>query len=315
VGVSPKKKGMSPNALLAVGLGACAALVVVTLAASRFLKTEPPPPPPPPPPTAENTVMGQLRYTEGFYKAELEDDFKRYQLTPEPVSALAQPNPYLLDLSEPQKLKYDHDKLDTAHFHLATHVRKEWATTPDGQSYRYEHIVLSITNKTDKPLAYRVETSVDNPEKCRSKGSIPHDAIALKPHETVERTECLWRPSGTLTVKRIEGLEVSPLGYVYVSRLTPAQVLIDERTSMAHTVPKGAKPCGLVPWREIQAAAQTGTEWADVLDFYSRHNCDDYSFYRGYKRWTTPGTLPAHATVEAAQAPATPAAATPPAAH
>ena len=299
----PQKKKMSANTLLGLGLGGCAALVVIALAASRFLKTEPPPPPPPPPPPTENTVVGQMRYTESFYNAEVNDDLKRYSLNPMKPGELAQPNAYFNELDAPKKLKADRDQLDTPHLHVATHTRKEWATTPDGQGYRYEHIILAITNKSDKPIAYRVETAVDNPEKCRSKGSIPHDAIALKPGESIERTECLWHPGATLTVKRIEELELTPLGYYYVSRLTPSQVLVDERTSMAHTVPKGAKPCTYVPWRDIQAASQSGTEWSDVMDFYARHNCDDYSFYRGYHRWTAPGTLPANPNA-AAQAPA-----------
>jgi len=33
-----------------------------------------------------------------------------------------------------------------------------------------------------------------------------------------------------------------------------------------------------------------------VIDFYARHNCDEYSFFRGYRRWTAPGSLPARAT-------------------
>jgi hypothetical protein len=297
---------MSPNTLLAVGLGACAALVVIALAASRFLKSEPPPPPPPPPPPTENTVIGVLRYTEGFYKASLDDDFKKFGLKPVPLAELTLPLAYSDELKEARKLKPDRDSLETAHLKLATHTRKEWASTADGQGFRYEHIILEITNKTDKPLAYRIDTTVDHPEKCRSKGSIPHDAIALKPGEKIERTECLWHPGAMLTVKSVETLELSDLGYFYVSQLTPSQVLVDARTSLGHVVPKGAKQCPFVPWREIQAAAQTGTSWADVIDFYARHNCSEpgnYSFYTGYKRWTAPGTLPAHATAQAAAQP------------
>jgi hypothetical protein len=237
-----------------------------------------------------------LRYTEGFYKASLDEDSKRYGLKPTSVTELAQPLDYSDELDPPRKLKTDRDGLETPHLKLATHTRKEWASTADGQRFRYEHIILDITNRTDKPIAYRVQTEISHPEKCRTKGSIPHNALVLAPHQTVERTECLWRPGETITIKSVEVIELTELGSFYVSRLEPNQVLVDERTSMAHTRPKGAGPCKLpAPWRDIQTGAHAGdTTWADVIDFYARHNCDEYSFYRGYHRWKTPGTLPAH---------------------
>jgi hypothetical protein len=253
-------------------------------------------------------VIGVLRFTEGFYKASLDDDFKRYGVKAVPLAEVAQPLTYSDDLKDARKLKPDRDSLETPHLKLTTHTRKEWATTPDGQGFRYEHILLSITNKTDKPIAYRIDTTIDHVEKCRSKGSIPHNAVALRPGETLERSECLWHPGAMLTVKSIEVLDLTDLGYYYVSQLEPSQVLIDARTSMGHTPPKGAKPCQFVPWREIQQGVTTGTTWADVIDFYARHNCNEpgsYSFFRGYKRWTSPGSLPAHATAANTPPPAT----------
>jgi hypothetical protein len=293
--VPPAKKGLSADARLAIGLGVCAALIVVALAGSRFWgSAPPPPPPPPPPPSTAATVEGILRFTPGFYKAQLEDDAKTYGVAPISVDALAQPNAYSLDLATPRTLKDKHGVLETAHLRLATTVKKEWATTPSGQGFRYEHLILEITNKTQRPLAYHVVTAVAHPEKCRSMGAMTHDAIAIAPGETIERTECLWHPHAKLTVKKVEVLELSPLGYYYVSRLQPSQVLLEERTSLGHAPPKG-KVCSFAPWREIHDAQATGTSWADVMDFYSRHDCDQYSFWRGYRRWTTPGTLPSRA--------------------
>ncbi len=156
-------------------------------------------------------------------------------------------------------------------------------------------MILEITNKTDRALAYRVDTAVEHPEKCKSQGAILHNAIALKPGETLRRTECLWRPGAMLTIKRVETLELPPISYYYVSRLVPTQILLDERTALGHEENK-VRPCQFVPWRDIAASAKTsGTEWGDVLDFYARHNCDEYSFWRGYHRWTTAGTLPSRA--------------------
>ena len=153
-------------------------------------------------------------------------------------------------------MKVEKDTLDTAHLRLTTRVMKEWAQTETGQRYRYEHTVLGITNKSDKYLAYRVETAVDHPEKCMSKGALAQNAVALAPGESLERTECLWRPHATVTVKRVEVMELPQIiSYYFVSRLVPSQVLLDERTAAGHEFAK-AKPCQFVPWREIQTAAK-----------------------------------------------------------
>ena len=173
---------------------------------------------------------------------------------------------------------------------------KEWARTPSGQGFKYEHIVLSITNRSDKPIAYYVPTTVSHAENCQSQGAIEHNAIALKPGETIERTECLWHKNQTLRVNAVEAMELTWLGYYYVSRLNPVQIMLDPRTAAGHRVPPPAKECSFVPWRDIQASAeQAHTAWADIIDFYARHNCDEYSFFRGYRRWTAPGSLPARA--------------------
>src|SRR3954470_3303687 len=124
---------MSPNTLLGVGLGVCVVVVVVALVSSKFFKSEPPPPPPPPPPPAEATVTGQLRYTEGFYRASLLDDFKLFGLPPIEPATLAQPLVYAKEATGPRTLKADHDSIETPHLKVTTRTIKEWATTGNGQ--------------------------------------------------------------------------------------------------------------------------------------------------------------------------------------
>jgi hypothetical protein len=290
----PTPPKLSTNALLGLGLGACALLIVLALVGTRIL-IKPPPPPPPPAPAPESSVTGLLRFTPGYYRAILDDDAKKYGLPKVDPEELAAPLDYADELGAPRRLKADRDGLETPHLKLGTRVIKEWATTGSGQRFRFEHQVLTLTNKSPRPLAYRVETSVDHPEKCSTKGAIAHNALALQPGETVERTECLWHPGAMLTVRRVEILELPPLGYQYVSRLVPSQVLFDERTSAGHD-PGKVKPCQFVPWREIQNSVKDqGTGWADVIDFYARHNCDEYSFWPGYRRWLTRGSLPSRA--------------------
>jgi len=302
----PRKKGMSPNTLLGVGLAACAALVVIALVASRFLASEPPPPPPPPPPATATTVTGVLRYTEGYYKAELDEDAKRLGLPAPDLATMAKPLPYFDETGAARRMKPEHDTLETPHLRLTTNVSKEWAMTPGGQGFRYEHIILNITNRGDRALAFNVRTSIGKGTRCREKGHMLYNALALEPGQTESRTECLWAPGSYLTVEKIEVIELGKLGYHYVSKLPPTQVLIDERIAGGHQPPKADKTCAFVPWREVQAAHEHGAGWADVIDFYARHNCDEYSFWQGYRRWTAPGSLPSHPVAGGPAAPSSP---------
>lgn len=287
---------MSGNTLLAIGVAVCAVLVVVAVVSLRFLSKEPPPPPPPPPPAPQASINRILKYSAGYYKAVVEEDAKRWKLATPTPDVLAQPLAYGNELAQPRPMKVQKDTLETPHLRLTTRVRKEWAATSSGQRFRFEHIIMTITNKTDRPLAYRVVTRVKEPEHCRSQGAMAHNAVALRAGESVERTECLFHDHDELTVDGVEVEELTPLGFYYVSRLSPVQIGLDERTAAGHTVPPPAKECAFTPWRDIQASAQTAhTGWADVVDFYARHNCDEYSFYRGYHRWTKAGSLPARA--------------------
>lgn len=290
-----QKKRKSSNATLAMGLAGMVVVVGLAWVGMKALTAKKPPPAvPPPAPPAVNLVTGNLKFTAGFYKAQVDDDLKAFGLKPMAIADVAAPLPYFDELDAPRKLKPEKDSLETAHLRITTKVQKEWATQGSGQGFRFEHAFVEITNKSDKHIAYRVSTRVEQPDRCKSKGAVKHNAIALAPGQTVRRTECLWRKDLGLMVNRIEVLELSPLGYYYVSRLLPAQVLLDERTAAGHETPKG-KQCLFVPWREISSMAGERSSWADVMDFYARHNCDEYAFYKGYHRWSEPGSLPSYA--------------------
>jgi hypothetical protein len=258
--------------------------------ASKFLMRPPPPPPPPPPPAPEASVTGMLRYTAGFYRAILEEDSKHFGIPPVTADVLAAPLLRTDEVSSTRTLKPG-ETLETPHLKLQTQVIKEWAKGGSGQGFRFEHLVLSIVNKSGGPLAYRVETAVDQPEKCRSQGAISHNAIALAAGEKVERTECLYHPGMTLKVNAAETIALPPIGYFYVSRMDPSQIGLEGRTSAGHAPPHSLPVCKFVPWRDIELG---GASWADVIDFYARHNCDEYTFYRQYRFRTAVGPLPAH---------------------
>jgi hypothetical protein len=45
-------------------------------------------------------------------------------------------------------------------------------------------------------------------------------------------------------------------------------------------------------WREIKEGVdQKQFEWRDVIDFYARHNCSEYSFFKTYRYRTDSNAL------------------------
>ena len=55
-----------------------------------------------------------------------------------------------------------------------------------------------------------------------------------------------------------------------------------------------------VSWREIRDGVEAGEfGWKDLVDFYGRHSCDEYTFFNAYRfRASATETLPAKAEEE-----------------
>ena len=286
--MAPPKTKKESNAGLFAALGIAGAVLAVALLFVGFHKPTPPPPPPPPNVNGSaSTVREALRNSENFYKATIEEDARRFELPPPALSDLAAPLKHADELDAPRTLSPG-QSLETAHLAIRLEVAKEWSGA-GGHEFRYEHLVLSIANRSPSAIAYRVATAVSDPERCRTKGAIAQNAVALGPGETIRRSECLFRRGERVTVTHVETIELLPLEFRYISRLSPEQLGLDPRTSEGHVPPKG-KPCQFVPWREIEAG---GASWADVIDFYARHNCDEYTVYGSYRARTEAGPLPA----------------------
>jgi hypothetical protein len=258
------------------------------IAAGGYMQYQAEPPLPPPPPVEKKPetrdLTKSMTETVDGYKAIISEDSKKFGAGVT-ISSLADPMPYKMEFEGNHRL-IGRDNLQTTHLEISAKVEKQWSQMGGNQGIAVDQFLLTIKNKTNRYLAYRVQTEVPDARVCRSKGVIPHNAIALKPQEEITRTECLWGRGFFTTIKRVEVMELPAFSYYYVSRLHPPHVLYQDRTSSGHQTPIG-KPCELVPWRDIQSGAEAGeVGWDDVIDFYARHNCDEYTFFKGYKRRT-----------------------------
>jgi hypothetical protein len=271
---------------LAVGLG-----VFVLHAGSA-----PPPTPerPRPPPPASMMLNSDMRFSPVFYRTQLEQDAKAFGIQTPAWDDITQPNPYFDELKEKQHLRIK-APIETRHLRVSLEIGKI-ASVLEGQTMGADHLILRIENRTPLYLAYRIQTSVTERRKCANKGEIPHNAVAIGPNQTIMRTECLYRRDEAVDVNRIEVVEMPALSAYYVSRLPPNATLYDPRTFSGHVGFRGHDGCQQTfSWREIKEGVdQKQFEWRDVIDFYARHNCSEYSFFKAYRyRTDTNAPLPA----------------------
>ena len=245
-----------------------------------------------PPPADVTAAFRALDYDVNVYRAGIEKDAFDVGL-PQPPSMgeLGELLPY--DILEPRRtLRAGGGSLETRDLALTLRTRSVTNPTAKG-SIASNHIVLRIENRTTGYVAYRIDTRPPgDPRMCHEKGDLAHNAVALAPRQTVERTECARDGIDSLLVEHVETMRLPPLAYYYVSRLYPSHIGMDPRPTRGHQPPKGAI-CGDIPEQAIRRAMEKGeTSWRDVIDFYARHSCARFIFPPGYKAFSRSGERP-----------------------
>jgi len=281
---------------LALALALCAIAGLALGMGILFAGGPPPAPPRPRVLTLPSQGDAELAYSPTLYRTLVEQDARAMGVEAPTTAELAAPFPYFDELPSSRKLRVG-GTVRTARLAVSLVVRREDGAV-EGQSFRADHLVLQIQNLTDHHFAYRVATLVPDVARCESKGVIAHDAIALRPHETIRRTECLFHGNREIELTRVEVLEIPALSYLYVSRLSPSAVLYDVRTAEGHVIPWGKMCPPAVSWRDVRDGAAHGEiDWRDLIDFYARHNCDELAFFPGYRyRVDARAPLPARPT-------------------
>jgi hypothetical protein len=128
----------------------------------------------------------------------------------------------------------------------------------------------------------------------------PRDRLSQAFVHEVEKGRTTDTPYGPIVHldlrHQVEVMELLPLSAYYVGRLPANPIFYDPRTAAGHVPLKGRICPQTFSWREIQEGIEKKQiGWKDVIDFYARHNCDEYTFWKGYHRWKAPGTLPSYA--------------------
>lgn len=138
-----------------------------------------------------------LRLTPTYYRATIESASQKLG-QPLTVEQIQEGLAYRIEFDGSQTLLVGRT-LQTKSLQLKLALRNLWIGEA-GRGFRAQHLTLAITNKLTRPIAYRVETELDHP--CRLRSVLPHNAVALLPGKTAERTECLQRDARSLRVTR-----------------------------------------------------------------------------------------------------------------
>jgi hypothetical protein len=221
---------------------------------------------------------------------QLREDLLRFGLTPMTAQELARPNAYFDEVTEPVTLAPGRT-WSSPHLRLRVRLDKvEYMQR--GAKVSAVHVVARAENVGSKPIAYALRMRGEA-GKCEVRGAREHNAIALRPGEQAEIVVCAGRDR--VVLERLEVLEVTELGHRYLSQLSPLALGSDAITAAAHAPQVQVSTCPDLDTKALAAYLQAGTAaWADVVDFYSRHDCQRLQFFPGYRRAEEPlASLPA----------------------
>lgn len=214
------------------------------------------------------------------FEQQLREDLLRWGLTPITAQELAQPNAYFLEASEPITLAAGRT-WSSAHLRIRVrHDKVEYMQR--GAKVSSVHVVARIENISPRPIAYSLHVRGEAGS-CAVRGAREHNAVTLRPGEEAEIVVCAGRDR--VIVERLEVLEVTDVGHHYLSQVSPLALGQDAITAAAHRPLVQVAACPDLDAKTLAAYIQAGTAaWADVADFYSRHDCHRLQFFPGYRR-------------------------------
>jgi hypothetical protein len=217
------------------------------------------------------------------YERMLEDAAKELELPVPPLAEVLAPHAYALELDTATVLGTG-KSWSSPHLRV-TAVSEKVMYQQHGASVSANHAIARIENISTTPVAYSVRVTSAERGRCEVRGSRMHNATALRPGERADVVVCAG--GGAIRLDRVEVLELGELGHRFVSRVPPRALGADEVTANAHRPMPAVEACtGIDAASIVQMMRDGAAAWADVVDFYARHDCRRYAFVPGYRRAT-----------------------------
>jgi hypothetical protein len=231
----------------------------------------------------EQAVAAQAQASEldpQRFEQVLREDLLRWRLPPITGKDLAQPNPYFDEVREPVTIAPGRS-WSSAHVRIKVRLDKV-DYMQRGARVSSVHAVARVQNVSKRPIAYALRLRGEA-GRCEVRGAREHNAVTLRVDESAEVVVCAGRDR--VVVERLEVLEVTELGHYYLSQVSPLALGHDATTAAAHKPLVPVSACPDLDAKTLAAYLQAGTAgWADIADFYSRHDCHRLQFFPGYRR-------------------------------
>jgi hypothetical protein len=239
--------------------------------------------------------------SEEYYQIGIDDAVERYGLTAPPRERLLEPNTFFhVASSGDTRLLAPGASLSQAGLRISIKV-EDIDVERRGMRTKNTHTLAMVRNVGGKPLAYFLQLRSRTGD-CQLRALTRYDAMVLMPDEEAEVSVCSGSHEVEITDLRV--LEVTELGALWVSKLPPQAVGHDDVSGRSHHPGPGIDVCAELPALQFATLINEGqAKWEDIVDFYSRHDCDHYRWWPGYKRIVDPLTkLPALPQPDAAPA-------------
>jgi hypothetical protein len=230
--------------------------------------------------------------SEEFYQTHVDDAVERYQLTQPDPERLREPNTFFHVASpgDPRSIAPG-TSLRQAGFEISVKV-EEIEVERRGMRTKNTHTLAVLRNAGNTPLAYllRMRSRAGD---CKIRALTRYNAVVLLPGERAEISVCSGEHEVEVTDLRL--MEVSEVGARWLSKIPPQAIGQDELSARSHFPGAGVEMCAEIPAVEFARQIDAGkTSWEDIVDFYSRHDCDHYRWWPEYRRiMTTIESLPA----------------------
>ena len=155
-----------------------------------------------------------------------------------------------------------------------------------GMRTKSEHTLVDVQNVGEVPLGYFLDVRAREGE-CQVRALTRFDAMALLPGEKGEISICSG--SHDVEIRDLRIMELTELGALWVSKIPALAVGYDPVIARSHSPGAGIEMCAELPAIEFASRIKAGElAWEDIIDFYSRHDCEHYRFWSGYERIVEP---------------------------
>jgi hypothetical protein len=148
--------------------------------------------------------------------------------------------------------------------------------------------MVTLTNHGANAVAYHLETKTSNSDYvCNNITHSEHNTMMVPANSTEKVSVCPLRPQMTAAIS-LQSVSLSPLSAYYMQLVPPSLVGVPDKLAKVHHNGLGAPSrCPQLPSAGVKGGLASGKiRWRDLIDFYSRHRCETYSFPLSYRAFT-----------------------------